>query len=259
MQQAVARFDRQRGANDAGIALADDRQFLRHRPEVLDAAGFAQRGAGLQRLPRRQFFPRRERIRFDVVFGVLRIDPGQRLQRQPQPDRAVAGDQEHLAGLEEPFARLPAAGAAVDHPAQRQHAADRRWPGPGRRPGPAGRAPADRAAWRPRPARWPAGGVPSTDSSGCPHRPGSPAPDRPAAAPPDCARRQRLPAPSRCRCRRRRPAARGRSRPSRRRRASGSAAPSAAVARPGYCLPMLWLITAPWVQRSISRRIRRPA
>ena len=57
---------------------------------------------------------------------MLRVRPGQALQRQPQPQRRIARDQEHHIVAEEPFAALPDALAIGDNPAQRQHAARRR-------------------------------------------------------------------------------------------------------------------------------------
>ena len=136
---------------------------------------------------------RKGRVRLSIS-ACSGSSPGQAVQRQAQADRAVAGDQEHLAGTEEPVAGLPAARAVVDHAAQRQHAADGCWLVPGRTPGPAARVPAGRAAWRPRPARWRAAGVPSTGSSGCPHRPGS---TRPGST---CSRSARLRAKSAASC-----------------------------------------------------------
>jgi hypothetical protein len=80
---------------------------------------------GVDRLRGGERRARRKRVRFDLVFDRFRIDPWQTFQRQAEADRRIAGKQEHRVAAEVPFAALPAACAVLDHPAQRQHAADR--------------------------------------------------------------------------------------------------------------------------------------
>ena len=75
MQQAVARLDREGGADDAGITLADDGQFLRDGTEILDTAAIRCYGRPMS-LCRYlagsgNFSLWRERVEFEVVFGLL--------------------------------------------------------------------------------------------------------------------------------------------------------------------------------------------
>jgi len=127
VQQTTAGFDGQRGAHGAKFVVADHRQLLRHRRErdvgVGAGCGVVQRSA--DRVGGGERRAGCERVGFGFVLDRFGIDPRQAFERQPQADGGVAGDQEHRVAAEKPFAALPAAGAVVDHPAQRQHAADR--------------------------------------------------------------------------------------------------------------------------------------
>ena len=102
MDDAIAGFDRQRGAHHAGVGAPDHGQVLRHRAEALDAGGRALAATliapALEGLARGQGIARREGIGLDVEVarGVLGRDPGQGFERQAQADRAVAGDQEQM-------------------------------------------------------------------------------------------------------------------------------------------------------------------
>ena len=199
MQQPVARLDRQRGAHQVRFVAADHGQ----RSAAAARRSASARGQRARR-GRETSGGRRRSARgakgSGAQFGLdrVRIGPGQAVERQAQPDRRIARNQEQHAGAEEPFAGLPGAGAVRHRAAQRQHAADAARPAPGRTRGPAARAPADRRVGISRPARSRAGGFRATDSSGCPHAPaGSPAPDRPAAAPPARRRSGRHRPPSR--------------------------------------------------------------
>ena len=111
---------------------------LRLRAEILDRAAASPRGrragqasgsccarrhAAPQRGMRRQVVApaRRDRPRVCAPRILRRSIQGRRVERQAQPDRAVAGDQEQVLAAEEPAAGLPAPHAVLHHAAHRQH------------------------------------------------------------------------------------------------------------------------------------------
>ena len=125
VEDAVAGFHRERGADQAGFFLADHRRVLRDGAETFDA-GAGQLVTGLlQGIAFGEEVARGERVGLEFDVHMLGVGPGQAFQRQAQADRGVAGDEEHDVIPEKPFAGLPAARAILDDTAERQHAADR--------------------------------------------------------------------------------------------------------------------------------------
>ena len=94
-----------------------------HRDAGYRDAGYRDAG---QRRMRRQRHHRGERVARRHMLDAGGVGPGQAVQRQPQADRAVAGQQEQRVVAEMPARALPRPPRPIGHPAQRQHAADRR-------------------------------------------------------------------------------------------------------------------------------------
>ena len=80
--------------------------------------------AARQDVPRRQRRSGRERILLDHGRRMTRIDPGERVQRQAQAGRRVAGDEQQMFAAQQPETALPHPGAGR-RSGQRQHIADR--------------------------------------------------------------------------------------------------------------------------------------
>ncbi len=116
-QHAVARLDGQRGAHRAfGGELFDLRLLFRAGPRMRDLAELHRLG---------QFAARVHRVLFVNEGVVRRLDVGQRLHRQAQADRRVAGHEKELAAPERPALAAPG-GLGLRVPAlHRQHEAGR--------------------------------------------------------------------------------------------------------------------------------------
>ena len=101
MEDAVARFGADRGADDVGVGLADrDGRVIADEPAVDHPLSAALRGG-------RQRRPAFGRVLLDDLHGVAGGGPGQRFEREAVAHGRVAGNEHEPLGAQLPDGRLP--------------------------------------------------------------------------------------------------------------------------------------------------------